>query len=157
MATKKKPVTQEELEEDFAPEEIAAETENADDKDKEIAKLKAELAKAKKASASEVFIPNGRGDMERLQQLARDTAEAGKDPWKISVRMRVPKKAAGDDDYWVNVNGISAQIPANGEIQEMKLPWAMTLMDALEAEERAMDFADNITMYDPVTNPKPMG
>ena len=126
-----------------------------DEKDAEIARLKAELAQARKASVSEVFVPNGRGDMQRLKALAEETVAEGTDEWKVTVKVRVPRKS-GEDDFWINVNGISAQIPANGEIQELKLPWALALMDALEAEDRALDFADGIKNYDPVNNPKPM-
>ena len=144
----------EEPEEETEPAEVV----EADAKDLEIAKLKAELAKAKLESAQEVFVPNGRGDMERIYRLAQDAAESKTDPWKITVKVRVPRKmGAGDDDFWVVVNGQSAQIPANGLIQEMKLPYAMALMDALEAEEKAIEFAEGLKLYDPVTNPKPMG
>ena len=159
MATKRKTVTEEpELnEEDFTAEEIAAE-EPADAKDAEIAELKAQLAKMKQDAVSEVFVPNGRGDMERIMRVAKEAAEAGEDAWKIFVKVRVPRKAgSGDDDFWVSVNGISAQIPANGEVQEMKLPYAMALMDALEAEEKAIQFSEGLKMYDPLTNPKPIG
>jgi len=129
-----------------------------DARDAEIARLKAELAAAKKANVSEVFVPNGRGDMARLQQLAMDVEKSGQDAWKVTVKMRIPRKnGSGDDDFWVNVNNVAAQIPANGEVQELKLPWALALMDALEAEDRAMDFAENIQNYDPVNNPKPIG
>ena len=131
--------------------------EGLDSRDAEIARLKAELAAAKKAGVSEVFVPNGRGDLARLKQLSEDTVKAGKDEWKVTVKVRVPRKSGGDDDFWVNVNNISAQIPANGEIQELKLPWALDLMESLEAEDRALDFAENIQNYDPVNNPKPIG
>jgi len=129
-----------------------------DDKDAEIARLKAELAAAKKVNVTEVFVPNGRGDMERLQQVATQAAEEGRNPWTVMVKVRVPRKlGSGDDDFWVSVNGVSAQIPANGEVQEMKLPFAMNLMGALEAEDKAIEFAEGLQLYDPVTNPKPMG
>jgi len=161
MATKRKTVTEEELNEEFVPEDIAEAAEApAEDsaKDREIAKLKAELAQMKKENVSEVFIPNGRGDMERIMRVAQDAAESGKDPWTILVKVRVPRKSgAGEDDFWVSVNGVSAQIPANGEVQEMKLPFAMNLMEALENEEKAIAFAEGLRTYDPVTNPKPMG
>ena len=133
-------------------------TQQQDAKDAEIARLKAELAEAKKVNVSEVFVPNGRGDMERIMRLATQVAEAGENAWNVMVKVRVPRKqGAGDDDFWVVVNGVSAQIPANGEVQEMKLPFAMNLMESLEAEERAIEFAEGLQTYDPVTNPKPMG
>ena len=128
------------------------------DKDAEIARLKAELAEAKKVNVSEVFVPNGRGDAERIQRLATQVAQDGGNAWQTFVKVRVPRKmGAGDDDFWISVNGVSAQIPANGEVQEMKLPYAMALMESLEAEEKAIEFAEGLQLYDPVTNPKPMG
>jgi len=132
--------------------------EGYDEKDAEIAALKAKLAKLQAESVTEVFVPNGRGDMERLQRVATEAEERGANTWNIMVKVRVPRKlGAGDDDFWVSVNGQSAQIPANGMVQEMKLPYAMALMDALEAEEKAIEFAEGLKLYDPVTNPKPMG
>ena len=141
-----------------AAEEETEPAEGNDAKDAEIAELKAQLAKLKAEAVAEVFVPNGRGDMERIMRVAEDAAKAGEDAWKIKVKVRVPRKMGnGDDDFWVSVNGQSAQIPANGEVQEMKLPYAMALMDALEAEEKAIEFAEGLKLYDPVTNPKPMG
>jgi len=165
MATKRKTaaeIREEEIvkaEAEMMDEATEEETEPAEeDKDAEIAALKAKLAQLQMANVSQVFIPNGRGDMERIYQVAKDAAEAGENPWDIKVKVRVPRKAgAGDDDFWVVVNNQSAQIPANGEVQEMKLPYAMALMDALEAEEKAIEFAEGLKTYDPVTNPKPMG
>ena len=91
-------------------------------------------------------------------RLATQVAEAGENAWNVKVKVRVPRKqGAGDDDFWIVVNGVSAQIPANGEVQEMKLPFAMNLMESLEAEEKAIEFAEGLQLYDPVTNPKPMG
>lgn len=154
-----------EMMEEAAEETEPAEEEEAqggkkkmDPKDAEIALLRAQLAQAQKATAQEVFVPNGRGDMERIRRVATEAAESGKNPWETFVKVRVPRKlGAGDDDFWVSINGVSAQIPANGMVQEMKLPFAMALMDALEAEERAIEFAEGLKTYDPVTNPKPMG
>ena len=166
MATKRKTaaeIREEEIvkaEAEMMDENSEEETEptEIDDKDAEIAQLKAQLAQLKKETVAEVFIPNGRGDMERIQRLATQIAEAGEDPWKVLVKVRVPRKmGAGDDDFWIVVNGVSAQIPANGEVQEMKLPFAMQLMEALEAEEKAIEFAEGLQVYDPLTNPKPRG
>ena len=162
MATKKKAADISIVEEVPETEVIAEEPEEEEtepaEKDLEIAALKAELAKLKAEAVSEVFVPNGRGDMERIQRVAKDAAENGVNAWNIRVKVRVPRKAgAGDDDFWICVNGVSAQIPANGQVQEMKLPFAMALMDSLEAEEKAIEFAEGLKMYDPVTNPKPMG
>ncbi len=166
MATKRKTAAeireeaiQAEAEEILNTEEPDEETEPAegqDAKDREIAKLKAEISRMKSARGA-TFTPGSRQDAERLMAVAEEAAEEGTDPWQILVDVRVPKKSgAGDDDYWLNVNGISAQVPANGEVQKLKLPWAMTLMDSIAAEEMALDFADSIQVYDPKTNPKPV-
>lgn len=159
MATKRK--TAEEIREEETgvdevqvPEEMAEVT-AADAKDLEIAKLKAEISRMKEQSKTP-FTPGSRIDMQRIQMLAEEAAESGTDPWSIQVDIRVPRKAGqGDDDFWLNVNGISVQVPANGEVQKLKLPWALVLMGSVEAEERALDFTDNIQNYDPVSNPKP--
>ena len=139
------------------PDEETEPAEAQDAKDREIAKLKAEISRMKSDRSAAPFTPGSRQDAARLMVIAESAAESGKDPWSIMVDVRVPKKAgAGDDDYWLNVNGISAQVPANGEVQKLKLPWAMTLMNSIEAEEMALDFADSIQVYDPKTNPKPV-
>lgn len=163
MATKRKTAAEIREEEivreqtELMEEEAAEETEPAEDaKDAEIASLKKQLAKMAAENAREVFVPNGRGDMERLMRVAQDAEESKTDPWKVFVNVRVPRKmGAGDDDFWVAVNGRTAQIPANGQVQEMKLPFAMALMDALEAEEKAIEFAEGLKMYDPINSPKP--
>lgn len=143
---------EEEPEEETEPAEVS----KADAKDLEIAKLKAEISKMKSDRSATPFTPGSKTDAARLLMMAEDAEESGIDPWSIQVDIRVPKKAgSGDDDYWLNVNGISAQVPANGEVQKLKLPWAMTLMDSIMAEEMALDFADSIQVYDPKTNPKP--
>lgn len=135
---------------DNAAEQLAA-------RDAEIAALRAQLEQMKAESAREVFVPNGRGDMERIMKLAMEISAAGGDPWTVEVRVRVPRKTgAGDDDFWVAVNGRTAQIPANGEVQAMKLPFAMALLDSLDAETKAIEFAEGLNYYNPENNPKPM-
>lgn len=98
---------------------------------------------------------NGRvSDYDRVKQLEKETAEAGVDPWTVKVDVIVPHKAPTEDPwYWINVNGISAQIPANDTYQTLKLPWASVLMDVLKAEKRAADYQDSLQVYDPIYNP----
>ena len=117
----------------------------------EIAKLKAQLAGAK---------PVNRGgketDYERVHRIEQETAEAGTDPWTVTVEVLVPHREKTEDPwYWINVNGIIAQIPANDRYQELKLPWACVLVDLLKYEKYSNEYQDSIPNWDPETNPKP--
>lgn len=150
MATKRKSdlVEEEVLKTEMAEMAAEAAEEAQDPRDAEIAKLKEELSLMK---------GGGMKDADRVEALARETAEKGLNPWDVKVSVRVPRRPVGEDSsYWVNVNDRSAQIPANDQIQEMKLPFAEVLMNHLKAENAARDFADNIQVYDPVSNPHPV-
>jgi len=150
MATKRKSdlVEEEVVKTEMAELAAAPAEETADPKDAEIAKLKAEISLMK---------GGGVRDADKVAALAMEAAEQGLDPWKITVSVRVPRRPVGEDSwYWVNINSRSAQIPANDQVQEMKLPFAEALMNYLKAENAARDFADGIQVYDPVTNPHPV-
>ena len=122
------------------------------DKDAEIARLKAELEEANRRAA----YATPRSERERVAEMCRKAAEEGLDPGGIKIAIRVPRRPPTQDPwYWINVNGRSAQIPANDQVQELKLPWAEVLVNMLNAEDAAQDFADSIKMYDPKTNPHP--
>ena len=116
-------------------------------KDAEIAALKAQLARSK---------PSLRSDYERVKQACEEAAAAGIDPWTLTIEIMVPHREKTEDPwYWINVNGLSVQIPANDRYQEIKLPWADVLVETLRAEKRALDYQDTLEVYDPVTNPHP--
>lgn len=154
MATKKKTdaevEAEEMLEEPAAEQTEPAEAAAADPKDALIAQLRAELAAANKKAVYATPMD----ERKRVQEMARQAAEAGMNEWDIKVAVRVPKRPASEDPwYWININSVSAQFPANDQVQELKLPWAVALMDMLTAEERAQDYADSIQVYDPVSNP----
>lgn len=165
MATKRKTAAEIREEETVKAEEAmmdeevyegAYEDDEPDDKDAEIAKLRAEISRMRQDTRNGgPLSPGSARDMDRIMAIAEDAAESGTDPWSIKVPVRIPKKG-DDEDYWININGIAVQIPANGEVQELKLPWAMALMDSIYAEERTLDFADSVKVYDPVTNPRPV-
>ena len=117
----------------------------------EIARLKAQLDEANRRAA----YTSPQDDWDRVQRLAQDAADQGLDPWQIMIAIRVPRRPPKEDPwYWININDRSVQIPANDNVQEMRLPFAETLLGMLRAENRAQDFADSIEVYDPVTNPK---
>jgi len=116
----------------------------------EIEKLKAQLAEAQKARKPGMQ----QDDAAIVKQAAKEACEKGKDPWQITVNIRAPRKSGKDDPwYWLNVNGRSVQVPADDKFHELKLPWAETLINSLEAEKYAEDFQDKLEVYDPVTNP----
>lgn len=124
-----------------------------DAKDKRIAELEKQLAEAKKLNAA---YTKG-DDYSAVKQKCQEAVEKGLNPWDILVTVRVPaRRDCNDPYYWFCVNGRSAQIVANNEYQEMKLPYAEALVDMLRMEKHAQTFADEkVQMYDPVTNPHP--
>ena len=114
----------------------------------EIEKLKAQLAKNAQP------LNRKQDDFETVMQASKEAAEKRLDPWDVKVTIRVPHRQRNEDPwYWVNINGKSAQIPADDRYQEMALPFAETLLNSLEAERMAAEYQDGIEVYDPVTNP----
>ena len=154
MATKRKPA-ETETEEQLL-EQQAEETQPQDEQDaklkaqqKEIEKLKAQLAEAQanKPGAR-------RNDAEMVRKACEEAAKAGVDPWTVKISIRSPRRPGREDPwYWLNVNGHSAQVPADDRYYDLALPLAETLINMLEAEKNAADFQDNLEVYDPVTNP----
>ena len=121
------------------PEDILENPQGIDAKDAEIEKLKAELEKAKSRAA----YVGPKAEQRRIQQLAVEAAEENEDPWTIFVEVRVPKRPATEDPwYWININNRTVQIPANDKVQEMKLPFALALLDMLAAEDKTQDYID---------------
>ena len=122
-------------------------------KDAEIARLRAELAAAQKQSEG---YRAGR-DADVVQQAIEAAIAAGVDPWTVKVSVRVPERRdTTEKSYWICVNSRSVQLPANNQYQEMRLPFAEALMNTLQADRFAQNFADNVVqVYDPITNPHP--
>ena len=116
----------------------------------EIEALKAQLEAAKK--------PAQRGgketDFDRVHRIEQETADAGIDPWTVEVEVLAPHREKTEDPwYWINVNGMSVQIPANDRYQAMKLPWACVLVDLLKYEKQSIEYQDSLEVFDPETNP----
>lgn len=112
-------------------------------------KLQEELARTQQRSGGR------QDDAAIVRKAAQEAAEAGKDPFDVVVNIRIPRRGGREDPwYWLNVNGRSCQVPADDQYHEMKLPWAETLINALEAERKADAFQDSLEVYDPITNPK---
>lgn len=89
-----------------------------------------------------------------VKEACKAAEESGEDPWKIEIEVRAPRRPRGEDPwYWINVNGRSVQIPANDRRQKMKLPFANVLVEMLDADRRAEDYAASLEVYDPINNP----
>lgn len=122
-------------------------------------KAKAEIDELKKqlaAAQEKPKVPQKReSDYDRIHRLEKEAIAAGKDLWNEMVELLVPSKKNTSEDpwYWINVNGRSAQIPANDEVQEMRLPWACVLVDTIRAERIGNDYKDSLKVYDPKVNP----
>ena len=148
MATRKTspanvPETEETAEENVQP--VSGKDAEIAKKDAEIAALKQQLANAK---------PSLKSDYERVKQACEECEAGGVDPWTVKISIMVPHRAPTEDPfYWISVNGMSVQIPANDRYQEIKLPWADVLVETLRSEKRALDYQDSLEVYDPVTNP----
>ena len=153
MATRKKTELTEQ-EEPIQEETVqpAEEPENA-----ELEKARAEIEALKKQLAARQPAQRRTGnetDYDRVHRVEQETAEAGKDPWDVMIEVLVPHREKTEDPwYWINVNGLSVQIPANDRYQEMKLPWACVLVDLLKYEKASLDYQDSLEVFDPETNP----
>ena len=157
MATRKKTELTEQ-EEPIQEEAVQAEepvqeaAENA-----ELAKARAEIEALKKQLAERQPAKRPAGnetDYDRVHRIEQETAEAGKDPWTVEIDVLVPHREKTEDPwYWINVNGLSVQIPANDRYQTMKLPWACVLVDLLKYEKASLDYQDSLEVFDPETNP----
>ena len=93
-------------------------------------------------------------DAENARKMADKVEADGVDPWTVEIEMFVPHRDPGEDKwFWINVNGRTAQVPANDSRQVMKLPFALVLADTLKAKRREEEYMDNVQVYDPKTNP----
>lgn len=153
MATKKSstPVLEEPVEE-VKPEENTA---------NEVAKLKAQLnamkaenERLKQNSVAGGGAAGGKSDYERVKEACDKAAAEGADEWQIKIGVRAPRRPAKEDPfYWLSVNGQTIQVPATDKYYDLALPFADALVNMIQAEWFANDFADNIEDFDPVTNP----
>ena len=156
MATKKSPATKETETEEQLLEQPAEAQEKDPELEKTLKAQQAEIAalKAKLEQMANNPPVNQRDDAATVKQAAREAAIAGVDPWTIKINVRAPRRPGKEDPwYWINVNGLSVQLPADDKYHEMKLPWAEALINSLEAEKMASDFQDKMEVYDPITNP----
>lgn len=151
MATKKNAELKAQDEMELEQPAGKSEAPTAADKDAEIARLKAQLAAVQQQNAGY----KAGNDAEVVAKAIEETLAAGRDPWNETVSVRVPERSdTTEKSYWLCVNGRTVQLPANNQYQEMKLPFAEALVNALQADRHARHFADNkVQVYDPITNP----
>ena len=84
---------------------------------------------------------------EEVLEQAEDAVQAEEpaevDPWEKIVSVMTPRKQKGDY-FYVCVNDRRFEIPADGKTHEMPQPIAEILQQSIEAENRALDFAEGI-------------
>lgn len=128
MATRKP--TNDEATEVVTEEEKTAAEENS--KDKEIALLKEELAALKAVNRTPEKAPEG-------------IQPQWEDEWNEYIDVVVPRHGRGQEKcFFVAVNGRNAQIPADGKLQHIRKPLAEALLQSLEAEAAAEQFAEEL-------------
>lgn len=67
------------------------------------------------------------------------------DEWEEFIDIVVPRHGRGQEKtFFVSVNGRNAQIPADGKLQHLRKPHAIALLDSLEAEANAEQFAEDL-------------
>ena len=128
----------------------------AEEKDSTIAQKDAEIAALKAQIEAMTARKNGgkESDYDRIHRIEKEAEEAGLDMWGIEVEVLVPHREKTEDPwYWIQVNNLSVQIPANDRYQAMKLPFACVLVDLLMYERHSIDYQDSLEVFDPVENP----
>ena len=156
MATSRKtvqetPETEEEILE--TPETQVQEKAKAEDVEamlkRELERLKAENEKLRRRAGT-----NPTEAYRIVKEACEECAKAGRDPWLEKIEIFVPHRSPHEDPwYWININGISAQIPANDTVQELKLPWAEALVSTLRNERLSEEYQDSLEVKDPKNNP----
>ena len=116
---------------------------------KENARLKAQLAAAKKAPAQR------KTDRQVLNEAIAEALAEGKNTWDVKVAIRArPRTGTTEKHYWLGVNGRFLAVPADDKYHEMALPFAECLLNSMDAENFVKEFADReIKVYDLISNP----
>ena len=156
MATKKSstPVLETPVDEEEKLEEEAQKLQQMANMQAELAALKAENERLKMNSVAAYGATGAKTDYERVMEACDKAAKDGADEWNITISIRAPRRPAKEDPfYWLSVNGRTLQVPANDKYFDMALPFAACMVDMIQAEWFANDYADIIEEYDPETNP----
>ena len=153
MATKKSstPVLDNPVDEEVKTE---AKPQNVADLEAQLEALRKENERLRANSIQAYGAAGAKSDYERVQEACKKAAEEGADAWKVKISIRAPRRPAKEDPfYWLSVNGQTIQVPANDKYFDLALPFASCMVDMIQAEWFANDYADAIEEYDPVTNP----
>ena len=82
------------------------------------------------------------------QKARAETAEVPEQPvdeWEQFIDIVVPRHGRGQEKtFFVAVNGRNAQIPADGKLHHLRKPHALRLLESLEAEANAEQFAEDL-------------
>ena len=97
------------------------------------------MATRKKTEVTEEVLEQA----EVIEEAAETAEEPAKSKWDVIVTVRTPRKSK-HDFYYVCVNDRRFEIPADGKEHEMPLPIAEVLMQTLDAEAAADDFAEGV-------------
>lgn len=90
-------------------------------------------------------------DAEMINKLPDDLPE---DPWSKNMEIIVPRKPKGEEQtYYICVNDRRFLVPANGKAQNLPKPVAQILLDSIQAQDAADDFAESIPNH---TGPQEM-
>ena len=81
------------------------------------------------------------------EEVATVAAEKAQpvDEWEEYIDVVVPRHGRGQEkSYFVSVNGRNAQFPADGKLQHLRKPHALALLESLDAEANAEQFAEDL-------------
>ena len=97
------------------------------------------MATRKKTEVTEEVLDQA----EVIEEAAEEEKPAVKSKWDEMKTVRTPRKSK-HDFYYVCVNDRRFEIPADGKEHEMPLPIAEVLLQTLDAEAAADDFAEGV-------------
>ena len=96
---------------------------------------------AKPAEAEEQLLEQQETEPEQPEEVKAEPVDA----WAETMDVVVPRKPKGEDqEFYVCVNDRRFYIPANGQVQTLPKPIALILLDTIQAEYAAEDYADHI-------------
>ena len=100
---------------------------------------------ATKRSESVKEIPEEVTEKVAEEAAAAEATAQPVDEWEQFIDFVVPRHGRGQEKtFFVAVNGRNVQIPADGKLQHLRAPHAKALLDSLEAEAQAEQFAEDL-------------
>lgn len=78
-------------------------------------------------------------------KAAEEATEQPVNEWEEFIDVVVPRHGRGQEKtFFVAVNGRNAQVPADGKLHRLRKPHALALLDSLQAEAVAEEFAEDL-------------